>query len=110
MFRKGIEEVLLEDSIIKDEELANIKGEILNLPVKFFDKTDIIAKEVLNIVEESSARNYKLVVFDKKDSEISVAMLHPDDEKALEAINFVAKQAELKLKIFITTENNLQKA
>jgi len=110
MFRKGIEDVLLEDSIIKDEELANIKGEILNLPVKFFDKKDVITKEVLNIIEESSARNYKLVVFDKKDSEISVAMLHPDDEKALEAINFVAKQLQSKLKIFVTTENNLQKA
>ncbi len=110
MFRKGVEDVLLEDSVIKDEELANIKGEILNLPVKFFDKTDSISKEILNIIEESSARNYKLVVFDKKENDIYVAMLHPDDEKAMEAINFVAKQTQTKLKIFITTENNLQKA
>lgn len=110
MFRKGIEEVLLEDSIIKEEELANIKGEILNLPVKFFDKKEIISKDILNVVEESSARNYKLVVFAKDDKSLSVAMLHPDDEKALEAINFVAKQLQIKLNIFVTTESQLQKA
>jgi hypothetical protein len=110
IFRKSIEDVLLEDGIVKEEELMNIKAEILNLPIKVFDKKDSISKEILNTVEESSARNYKLVVFDKKDNEISVAMYHPDDERALEAINFIAKQSQAKLKIFITTESNLQKA
>jgi len=110
IFRKTIEDVLLEDGIVKEDELVKIKSEILNLPIKIFDKKDILNKEVINIVEESSSRNYKLVVFDKKDNEILVAMYHPDDEKALEAINFIAKQMQHKLKIFVTTESNLQKA
>jgi hypothetical protein len=87
-----------------------VKSEILNLPVKVFDKNVAITKEIINIIEESSARNYKLVVFDKQNNEISVAMYHPDDEKAMEAINFIAKQAQSKLKVFVTSESNLQKA
>lgn len=110
IFRKSIEDVLLEDGIVKEEELVKVKSEILNLPIKIFDKQEIISKEIINVIEESSARNYKLVVFDKKDNEISVAMYHPDDEKASEAINFIAKQMQHKLKIFVTTESNLHKA
>ncbi len=37
-------------------------------------------------------------------------MYHPDDEKAMEAINFIAKQMQAKLKVFVTSESNLQKA
>lgn len=110
IFRKSYEDVLLEDGIVKEEELMKIKSEILNVPIKIFDKKEVISKEILNVIEESSARNYKLVVFDKQGNEVSVAMYHPDDEKALEAINFIAKQNQFKLKIFITTEGNLQKA
>ena len=110
IFRKSYEDVLLEDGIINEEELMKIKSEILNVPIKIFDKKEAVSKEILNIVEESSARNYKLVVFDKQGNDVSVAMYHPDDEKALEAINFIAKQNQFKLKIFITTESNLQKA
>ncbi len=110
IFRKTIEEVLLEDGIVKEDELMKIKSEILNLPVKVFDKQAAITKEIINVVEESSARNYKLVVFDKQNNEISVAMYHPDDEKAMEAINFIAKQSQAKLKVFVTSESNLQKA
>ncbi|HRZ29750.1 MAG TPA: hypothetical protein P5052_03275 [Candidatus Paceibacterota bacterium] len=110
IFRKTIEDVLLEDGIVKEDELMKIKSEILNLPIKVFDKKLSISKEVINIVEESSARNYKLVVFDNQNNEISVAMYHPDDEKAMEAINFIAKQMQAKLKVFVTSESNLQKA
>jgi len=110
IFRKTIEDVLLEDGIVKEDELMKIKSEILNLPIKVFDKKLLISKEVINIVEESSARNYKLVVFDNQNNEISVAMYHPDDEKAMEAINFIAKQMQAKLKVFVTSESNLQKA
>jgi hypothetical protein len=109
MFRKSVEEVLLEDNIIKDIELANIKGEILNLPVKIFEKKETVSKDILNIVEESSARNYKLAIFDKTEKELFVMMLSPDNEKAMEAINFIAKQKQLQLKIFITTEESLQR-
>lgn len=109
MFRKTIEDVLLENNIIKDKELAKVKGEILSLPVKFFEKNEIVAKDVLNIVEESSARNYKLAVFNKTEKDFSVMMLNPDDEKSLEAINFISKQKQLNLKIFVTTSESLQK-
>jgi hypothetical protein len=110
MFRKNVEEILLEDNIIKDDELAKIKGEILNLPVKIFEKNETIEKEVLDIVEESSARNYKLAVFDKKEKELFVMMLNPDNEKAFEAISFIAKQRQLQLKVFVTTSESLQRS
>ncbi len=110
IFRKEIEDVLLEDRVLNEQELMKVKAEILNLPTKTFDKDDVLSKDVLNIIEESSARNYKLAVFDKKNNEISVAMLHPDDENALSAINFIAKQDQYKTKLFVTTESDLQKA
>ena len=109
LFHRALEEILIERNIIAEDALATIKGEILKLPTKIFDKKEVIGKEILNIVEESAARNYKLAVFNKDAEFVSVAALYPEDNKSFEAISFTAKQLGLKLKLYVTTYGGLQR-
>ncbi len=109
LFHRALEEILVEKNIIAEDNLAQIKGEVLNLPVKIFDKKEVISKDILNMVEESAARNYKLAVFNKDNEFIHVACLYPEDNKSFEAMNFTAKQLGLKLKLYTTTFSGLQR-
>ena len=109
LFHKALEEIVVEKDIIAEDKLAQLKGEILNLPVKIFDKKEVVTREILNIIEESAARNYKLVVFGKDSEFIHIACLYPEENKSFEAINFTAKQLGLKLKLYVTTFSGLQR-
>ncbi len=107
---KSLEEVLLEKSILSEEDLAKIKAEILKLPVKFFGKNETIDREILNIIDESAARNYKIACFAKDDKAIHVAALYPEDNKVFEAISFISRQLGLKPQLYVTTQSDLQRA
>jgi|GEM_PF-2718714 len=109
LFHRALEEILIERNIIAEDALATIKGEILNLPVKIFDKKEVVGKDILNVIEESAARNYKLAVFNKDAEFVYVAALYPEDNKSFEAVSFTAKQLGLKLKLHVTTYEGLQR-
>jgi hypothetical protein len=109
LFHRALEEILVERNVIAEDALANVKGEILKLPVKIFDKKEIITKDILNTMEESAARNYKLAVFNKDNEFVHVAALYPEDNKSFEAMSFIAKQLGLKLKLYVTTYDGLQR-
>lgn len=109
LFHRALEEILVERNVIAEDALATVKGEILKLPVKIFDKKEVIAKEILNTIEESAARNYKLAVFNKDNEFVHVAALYPEDNKSFEAMSFIAKQLGLKLKLYVTTYDGLQR-
>jgi type IV pilus assembly protein PilB len=109
LFHKSLEELLVEKNLIAEDALAVVKGEILNLPVKIFDKKEVVDKNILNIIEESAARNYKVAVFNKDNDYVYIAALYPEDNKCFEAMNFIAKQLGVKLKLYVTTYSGLQR-
>ncbi len=109
LFHKSLEELLVEKNLIAEDALAVVKGEILNLPVKIFDKKEVVDKNILNIIEESAARNYKVAVFNKDNDYVHIAALYPEDNKCFEAMNFIAKQLGVKLKLYVTTYSGLQR-
>lgn len=109
LFHKSLEELLVEKNLIAEDALAIAKGEILNLPVKIFDKKEVVDKNILNIIEESAARNYKVAVFNKDNDCVHIAALYPEDNKCFEAMNFIAKQLGVKLKLYVTTYSGLQR-
>ncbi len=109
LFHKSLEELLVEKNLIAEDALAIAKGEILNLPVKIFDKKEVVDKNILNIIEESAARNYKVAVFNKDNDYVHIAALYPEDNKCFEAMNFIAKQLGVKLKLYVTTYSGLQR-
>lgn len=108
LLNKKAERLINEKKLIDEGVLAQIKSEIFKLPVKIFQKNEVVPRTVLHLIPEETARHYQFVAFDKVDNTLSVAMAYPDDIEAQEALKFLAKKLNLQFNVFITTPSNLK--
>ncbi len=100
--RKKEEELILEKSIVSEDFLFGLKSENLNVPLRKVFPEDISLK-VLEIIPENSARFYQMIPLAKRDSVLEVGMVYPEDIKAKEALEFLARQKKLSYQIFLIT-------
>lgn len=104
--KRNILDLIQEKRLASEEDVINIKGEILNIPaVDLSDKS--VPSDVLNIVPEDIARNYNLAPFEKNENEVKIALLDPQQYKAIEALDFIARQKGLKFTYHITSSYGL---
>ncbi|MBU4348399.1 GspE/PulE family protein [Patescibacteria group bacterium] len=100
--QKGIEEIIYNKRLIDETVLAEAKSQLLKVPFKKV-KVDEVDKEVLQYISEDVARTYKMVPLSKTDEMLVVGMVNPDNEKAQNALKFVAKRLQINLGIFLIT-------
>jgi type IV pilus assembly protein PilB len=108
-FGKKEEEVILENKILNEDELFSLKSEILKIPLKRFDPKEI-SPETLKEIPEETADFYKLFPISKRGKTLEVGMVYPEDLDAKEAINFLARQKNLEIKISLITLSNFKRA
>lgn len=96
-------DVLLEKNLVSREELSKLYAYILGTPFVDLSK-ETIAPEILKIIPEPIAKKYKIVAFDKSDSDLKVAMLNPGD---LQTIEFIKKKTGLSVTPCLTTEEGI---
>ncbi|MDP3964771.1 MAG: GspE/PulE family protein [bacterium] len=101
---KSVIEIIEESKEIKDDVLLQAKSKAYNLPtVELFGR--IVSGEVLRTIPEEIAMNYKIVCFGKEEQEISVGIVDPGNYKAIEAVEFIARKSNLRIKYFVITLN-----
>ncbi|MDO8443062.1 MAG: ATPase, T2SS/T4P/T4SS family [bacterium] len=100
--QKSVEEIIYNKRVIDDVELAKLKSQILKVPFKKFTAEDI-GKDILQYISEDIARTYKVVPLSKTADMLVVGMLNPDDQKAQDALKFIAKQLQINLGVFLIT-------
>ncbi len=104
-----VEDLLVEKKIISAEEITKIKSEIINIPyVNLSEK--LIRSDIFNLLPPYIIENYKIIPFDKNGNEVYVGMVDPQNFRAVEAIEFLAKKNGFKVKYFIISENSFQEA
>ncbi len=96
------EDVIVRKGLITEKDLTKLKGELYGIPFADLEKMDV-PSETINTIPQTFAENYNLVIFDKKDKDVSVAMVNPSDYRAIEAINFWAKSEGYKVTFHIAT-------
>lgn len=102
------EKIIIQNELLDQEKLLNIRGELLNTPV-FKDVNSLqIPEQVLSIIPEESAKYYKMVPLRLKDGVFEVGMLNPEDIKAKEVLLFLARQNEIKAKIYLISESDFE--
>jgi len=102
------EKIIIQNELLDQEKLLNIKGELLNTPV-FKDVNSLqIPEQVLSIIPEESAKYYRMVPLRLKDGVFEVGMLNPEDIKAKEVLLFLARQNEIKAKIYLISESDFE--
>jgi len=108
LINKRAEKIINEKKLVDEEALANIKSEIFKLPVKIFNKNEIVPHNILHLIPEETARHYNFIAFDKADNVLSIGMVYPDDYESQEALKFLARKLNFQFKIFIITPSNLR--
>jgi len=92
-----LEEVILLNKIINEEEFYQLKAQLFDLP--YINLEDFqIDREVMQILPQDLALNYNLVVFELLNNELKVGLIDPADFKVVEAIEFLARKNNFRVK------------
>ncbi|MBI4599700.1 type II/IV secretion system protein [Candidatus Uhrbacteria bacterium] len=107
--KKDVEQVLLDSGVVAEKDIVIVKGELYDVPFIDLERSDI-PREVLTIIPQQVAENYGIVVFEKQESNVKVALTNPGDYRALEALEFWAKREGYTLSKYITTAEGYRDA
>jgi len=101
------EEVILKAQILPEIKIFQIKSEFLGIPLKEFYPEDV-PPEVLEIIPEDSARHYQMVPLSHRENFVEIGMSYPEDLKAQEALQFLAREHNFDYKVFLITLSDLK--
>jgi len=101
-----VEDVLVAEGIISENDLRKLEAYILGIPFVDLEK-ETIDPEVLKIIPEPVARANNIVAFRKKGNDLEVAMLDPED---LRAIEFLKKALPFRILPRLTTPESIKHA
>lgn len=99
-------DVLVTKGLIKEDDLLRLQAYILGIPFINLEK-EKIDPETLRIIPEPIARRHNIVAFKKKDKDLEVAMLNPED---LSTIDFIKKQSNLRITPRLTNTASIKHA
>ena len=69
-----------------------------------------IRKEILQIIPKELAMNYRMIAFNRIGNKLKVAIENPDNLKTKEAIEFLARNKNLKIEYYLIGEEELNTA
>lgn len=99
---KKEEEFILEKGLVKENILFGLKGEILNIPLKEIAVEEVKLK-TLELIPEETAKFYKMIPLIKKEKELYVGMVYPEDLKTQEALKFLSREMNFSYRVFLIT-------
>lgn len=103
---RDISDILIFRGLISERALGEMISEYLKVPYAKISRTNI-SEDVLSLIPEKMARNYRMIPFEKKDGKLSIALENPEDFEALE---FARRQARLQIVPYFATSKEITKA
>jgi type IV pilus assembly protein PilB len=106
---RSAEDVIYEGRLLDDAQLANIKSAYLKIPYQKLDPATL-TPEVIALIPEETVRSYGIVPLEKRDGLLVAGMTNPDDNKAQEALKFIARRERLNLGVYVISYGDWQQA
>lgn len=107
--KASLETIIRAAGKVSPEDIAQARAKLLNVP--YIDlREKKIDREALDVVPLRTARVYHFFVFEKKEKDLKVAMVDPEDFKALEALEFLTKRENYKFKIYLVSLESFDSA
>jgi len=104
---KKVDDVLVHKKIIEEEKLTQIKAKIFGLPYENLQGKEI-GDQVINTIGSEVAENYKVICFDRQKDSIKVGIIDPENFKAVEAIDFLAKENNLSVEYYLISPKSFR--
>jgi type IV pilus assembly protein PilB len=90
------------------EEIGALKEKAAFFGIKFLEKSPKNIKgSIVGIIPEEVARKNNLVVFEKKDNLIKVAVLDPEDINTFNVLRFMSEKDNLETEIYLVSKSVL---
>ncbi len=103
---RGVEEVILERGAISTEKLLKAKSKFFNFPAVDLGR-ESLQDDVLKLVPLDLAQYYQIVPFKREGNNVWLALVHPENFKAMEAMEVLARQSGWKPVYAITSNESL---
>lgn len=99
-----LQRVVVENNLISEEDLTKYYAKSIDVPFIHI-KPSSITQQALEMIPERIARQYIAIVFKlDEDGTVHLAMDDPDD---IQATNFIAKQVNGNLKVYMAPRQNI---
>jgi type IV pilus assembly protein PilB len=105
---KTEEEVVLEDRIMEEEPLFELKSKISGVPYRKI-KAEDVPSDVLELMPEEASVNYKMAPISRKDKVVQIGMVYPEDIAAQNALRFLAGQQNFSYQIYLITFGDMSR-
>jgi type IV pilus assembly protein PilB len=107
---RTIEDIGRDMGLLTAEDIAKVRGDVLNVPYVDLRETSI-ERDVLTVIPESVAKNYHAVAFEAAGNKrYKVAVADPKNIQALEALEFVSKKGDIRFDLAIASQESLNHA
>lgn len=100
--RRLVEDLIYERRLVPEMELLKTKSQLIKVPYKAIAPEEI-PDNLLALIPEETVRNYHVVPLEKTDDLLIVGMVHPDDQRAQEALKFIAKQLKVNAGVYLVS-------
>lgn len=100
--KKTEEEVILQNKVIDENSLFRLKSKITKTPL-FGESIEEIPLDVLELISEEAAVNYKMIPLFKKNNVIGIGMVYPDNILAQNALRFLSRKQNFIYEIYLIT-------
>lgn len=104
-----LENAIKKIVILSDEDWTQVKGIYYNLEYRSLMGI-VIASDVLSVLPQDLADNYHMVVFGREGDSWLAGLVDPTDLKAVEALNFLARKKQSKVKYYIISQDSYRSA
>ena len=101
------EDVILETGLVPETVLFGLKSENLKIPLKEVAVEQVLLK-TLELIPEETAKYYQMIPLEKSEKYLEIGMIYPEDLKAQEALNFLARQGKFDYKVFLITPDTFK--
>jgi len=102
------EDFIVSQGLLDAEKITELKAEVYGFPYESLLGKEV-RSDVLNIISFEAAENYEIVCFDKSGDKIKVGLTDPENFKAREAVNFLAKEEGLDVDYYLISEQSFKK-
>ena len=100
------EEIILEKKIVSEEYLFELKSKVSKISLKKV-KAEEVPLDVLKLIPEEAAINYKMVPLAKNGNVFEIGMVYPEDVSAQNALRFLGRQENFTYEVFLITFTDL---
>ncbi|MCG2701336.1 MAG: GspE/PulE family protein [Candidatus Falkowbacteria bacterium] len=106
---KSIEDIIFEEKLVDPEEYVKVKSRAYGAAYKnLLEKK--IDESALIVIPLEVARNYKVICFEKSAGKIKIGIVDSDNFKAVEAVDFLAKEEKLQVEYYIISDSSFSEA